>query len=44
MHLSEELAKNQSRVVVETKFGSVSGRRAGNGCAVFLGAFLSDWM
>ena len=28
----------ENKVVVETKFGKVGGRRAANGAAVFLGA------
>jgi hypothetical protein len=39
MHLSEELARDGAeKVVVETKFGRVGGRRAMNGSAVFLGS------
>ncbi|KAF5379507.1 hypothetical protein D9615_006529 [Tricholomella constricta] len=35
-HLHEELAKNQARVVVKTRFGPVTGGRASTGTAVFL--------
>ncbi|CDO71038.1 hypothetical protein BN946_scf184844.g42 [Trametes cinnabarina] len=39
VHLQEELARSTARVVTETRFGAVQGRRAANGAAVFLGAF-----
>jgi hypothetical protein len=37
-HLHDELAANPARVVVNTMYGPVSGGRADNGTAVFLGA------
>jgi hypothetical protein len=40
MHLSEELGRDGAeKIVVETMFGKVGGRRAMNGSAVFLGSF-----
>jgi hypothetical protein len=36
-HLHDELAANSTRVTVETAFGPVTGGRASNGAAVFLG-------
>ena len=37
IHLHEELAQTEARVVVETRFGTVTGGRSKNGAAVFLG-------
>lgn len=37
IHLHDELAQTEARVVVETRFGPVTGGRAKNGAAVFLG-------
>lgn len=39
-HLSKELAESLERVHVDTRYGQVTGRRATNGAAVFLGAFI----
>jgi hypothetical protein len=36
-HLHDELAQTNDRVVVETRFGPVTGGRSKNGAAVFLG-------
>ncbi|KAG6865681.1 hypothetical protein C0991_000294 [Blastosporella zonata] len=41
IHLSEEISKNPERVVVNTRFGRVTGGRASTGAAAFLGAALS---
>jgi len=35
-HLHEELSKNASRIVVNTRFGPVTGGRASTGAAAFL--------
>lgn len=40
-HLPEEIAANPERVKVETKYGTVTGGRAANGAAAFLGAPIS---
>jgi hypothetical protein len=37
IHLHDELAQTHDRVVVETRFGQVTGGRSRNGAAVFLG-------
>jgi hypothetical protein len=37
VHLHDELAQTYDRVVVETRFGPVTGGRSRNGAAVFLG-------
>jgi hypothetical protein len=37
-HLHDELAANVERVRVGTAFGPVTGGRAANGAAIFLGA------
>ncbi len=37
IHLHEELAQTKARVVVETRFGPVTGGRSKNGAVVFLG-------
>jgi len=39
LHLSEELSRMKTRVSVNTKYGKVTGGRALNGTAVFLGKF-----
>lgn len=39
MHLQEELARSTDRVTVQTRFGPVTGGRALNGAAVFLGIY-----
>lgn len=39
MHLQEELARSVDRVTVQTRFGPVTGGRALNGAAVFLGIY-----
>ena len=39
VHLHEELAQTKARVVVETRFGPVTGGRAKNNAVVFLGKF-----
>ncbi|PSS37448.1 hypothetical protein PHLCEN_2v655 [Hermanssonia centrifuga] len=36
LHLQEELVNSESRVTVETRYGSIEGGRAMNGTAVFL--------
>ncbi len=36
-HIQDELAANPERVVVDTKYGSLTGGRAKNGTATFLG-------
>lgn len=36
-HLHDELASNPARVIVPTRYGNVTGGRASNGAAVFLG-------
>ncbi|OJT07523.1 hypothetical protein TRAPUB_1619 [Trametes pubescens] len=36
VHLQEELARSGAKVSVDTQYGSVRGRRAANGAAVFL--------
>jgi len=40
-HLHDELAQNPSRVTIDTVFGPVTGGRATNGAAVFLGEMLT---
>jgi hypothetical protein len=40
-HLHDELAANPARVTIETVFGPVTGGRATNGAAVFLGTCTS---
>lgn len=43
-HLGDELSKNPTRVVVETRYGPIVGGRAVNAAATFLGAIeMSDW-
>lgn len=37
IHLHEELAQTKDRVIVETRFGPVTGGRSKNGAVVFLG-------
>jgi hypothetical protein len=37
IHLHEELTQTEARVVVETRFGPVTGGRTENGAVVFLG-------
>ena len=37
IHLHEDLASSNERVPVQTQFGKVTGGRASNGAAVFLG-------
>jgi hypothetical protein len=37
IHLHDELAQTHEKVVVKTRFGPVTGGRARNGAAVFLG-------
>lgn len=37
LHLHDELAKNPARITVETTHGKITGGRAINGAAVFLG-------
>lgn len=37
IHLHEELAQTKARVVVETRFGPVTGGRSKNGAVVLLG-------
>ena len=37
IHLHEELAQTKARVVVETRFGTVTGGRSKNGAVVLLG-------
>jgi hypothetical protein len=37
IHLHEELSQTEARVVVETRFGPVTGGRSKNGAVVFLG-------
>jgi len=37
IHLHDELAQTHERVAVKTRFGLVTGGRARNGAAVFLG-------
>lgn len=39
IHLHEELTQTKARVVVETRFGPVTGGRSKNGAVVFLGKF-----
>jgi hypothetical protein len=41
IHLHEELAQMKARVVVETRFGPVTGGRSKNGAVVFLGRLLA---
>jgi len=41
LHLHDELAANSARVVVETKYGPVTGGRAANNSAVWLGVYSS---
>lgn len=41
VHLQEELAQSGAKVTVETQHGTIRGRRAANGAAVFLGASIS---
>ena len=36
-HLHDELAQTHDRVVVETRFGTVTGGRSKSGAVVFLG-------
>ena len=36
-HLHEELARSKATVTAETQYGTIHGRRAANGAAVFLG-------
>ena len=43
MHLQDELARSADRVTVETQFGPVTGGRALNGAAVFLGGHYSTY-
>ena len=38
-HLHEELARSKATVTAETQYGTIHGRRAANGAAVFLGTF-----
>lgn len=40
VHLSEELKQTGIRVTVTTRFGKVTGGRAWNGAATFLGGCL----
>jgi hypothetical protein len=37
VHLHDELAQSNDRVVVKTRFGPVTGGRSRNGAVVFLG-------
>ena len=37
-HLQEELVRSEAIVTAETRYGTIHGRRAANGAAVFLGA------
>lgn len=39
-HLSDEISKNPARVVVNTRYGPVTGGRASTGAAAFLGAII----
>ena len=39
IHLHEELARSKATVTAETQYGTIHGRRAANGAAVFLGTF-----
>ena len=39
LHLSAELAQTGERIKVETRYGPVTGGRALNGAAAFLGEF-----
>jgi hypothetical protein len=41
IHLHDELAQTHDRVVVETRFGPVTGGRSRNGASVFLGKSLA---
>ena len=37
LHLQDELAKSQASVTIQTQYGPITGGRALNGAAVFLG-------
>jgi hypothetical protein len=37
IHLHDELVQTQDRVVVQTRFGPITGGRSRNGAAIFLG-------
>jgi hypothetical protein len=41
-HLHDELLQNPARITVETRHGPITGGRASNAAAVFLGAYNTD--